>query len=338
MSLRSMFSRPAWSCPETQASVSSSRCQPTRSETLSLCRFEPAWRSRKARPSYRSHRHSHECIGVLGQHQLADEEVAKVDEGIQVGVRMLLHRKNDVATDTSPLHIFGAAVGSFHDPRSAPGHDRKAGFGQFCADFSGLDVVRMVLWKSSGPKIVTHGPTKWRWRKPRINSRKILKARRSSPNRLCGPSRNRRSSVSEGVVRGLDGTWFRRKSWWSTCSGVDSMAETLVGYFGRREPKSKTHRSISANPKTTGKLYSDSTRRATAGFEWCESWILRDGRDNRGFLAERRHLGEQIRESRFSSRFCQFQRFVGTFSWPFTFDFFPNSWECDQTCPRPGDE
>ncbi len=63
---------------------------------------------------------------------------------------MLFHRKNDVATDASPLHIFGTAVGSFHNPRSAPGHDRKAGFGEFCSDLSGLDVVGMVLRKSSG--------------------------------------------------------------------------------------------------------------------------------------------------------------------------------------------
>ena len=86
-----------------------------------------------------------EGVGVLDQHHLADEEVAELDEGVEVGVGALLVRQLDVAADRAAAGVPRAAVGRLHDPRAAAGHHREAVLGQPPADLAGQPVVAVVL-------------------------------------------------------------------------------------------------------------------------------------------------------------------------------------------------
>lgn len=67
--------------------------------------------------------HNDEAIGVLEKEHFADEEVPNVDGAIEVGIGFLFEGKFDIDSNASTANVFGAAIGSFHDPRSTAGHD-----------------------------------------------------------------------------------------------------------------------------------------------------------------------------------------------------------------------
>src|SRR6185312_459109 len=83
------------------------------------------------------------------QHDLAYEEVAEGDEPIEVGVRLLLDGKNDVAAERPSAHVFSATVGGFHQPRPTAGHHRESCLRKSRPDRSGEHVIRMLLAKTS---------------------------------------------------------------------------------------------------------------------------------------------------------------------------------------------
>ncbi len=91
-----------------------------------------------------------EGVGVFDEHDLADEEVAELNEAIDVRIWLLLHGELDVAADGGAVGVFGAAVGGFHDAGPAAGHDGEAGVGEFAADFAGEFVVLVIFLEASG--------------------------------------------------------------------------------------------------------------------------------------------------------------------------------------------
>ena len=75
-------------------------------------------------------RHHHESGRVFHQHDLADEEMANLDEPIQVAVFFLFERQGDVAAQAGAARLAGSAVGGFHDTGAATGHHGESLFGQ----------------------------------------------------------------------------------------------------------------------------------------------------------------------------------------------------------------
>ena len=87
----------------------------------------------------------HDDVGarVLHQHHFADEEILELDAFIDVGIRRLLVRQEDVQAVGRPADLVSAAVGRFHRAGAAAGERGKAGQGQFAAHFAGQFIVRM---------------------------------------------------------------------------------------------------------------------------------------------------------------------------------------------------
>ena len=84
-----------------------------------------------------------EGVGVLHEHQFADEEVPEGHPAIEEGVGFLFLRQLDVAADGVTADFFCTAVGGLHNARSPASHHREAGLCQPPTDFAGLDVVLM---------------------------------------------------------------------------------------------------------------------------------------------------------------------------------------------------
>src|SRR6185436_20760213 len=68
-------------------------------ESVDLTRLNQRQRLEQLVESSESAREDNECHRVLDEHRLADEEVAEIDQRIDVGVGTLLERQLDVATD-----------------------------------------------------------------------------------------------------------------------------------------------------------------------------------------------------------------------------------------------
>ncbi len=83
-----------------------------------------------------------------------------------------------------------AAVGGLHDARAAAGEDGEAELADARGDVAGEGVVLVVFLNRAEPKTVTQGPTKWRARKPLMNSAAMRTTRKNSTRRVLGPSRN----------------------------------------------------------------------------------------------------------------------------------------------------
>src|SRR5271157_317803 len=98
-----------------------------------------------------------EGAGVLDQHDLADEEVAELDHVVEVRVRPLLVWQQDVAADAPPARFPRPAVGRFHHPGSASGHDCETGSGQLTTDFAAQLVLRSPL---AEPGRAEHGDSR----------------------------------------------------------------------------------------------------------------------------------------------------------------------------------
>lgn len=95
-------------------------------------------------------RHDDEGLRIFDEHDLADEEVVEIDEAVEVGVGVLLHREFDVATEGESPTFAGASVGGFHDPGTASGHDGVSGFGEGGACCLGEFVVLVVFVEACG--------------------------------------------------------------------------------------------------------------------------------------------------------------------------------------------
>src|SRR5262245_12205304 len=63
-------------------------------------------------------RHHHEGGRVLDQHHLAHEEVLELDETVEIGIRLLLLGKPDVAAEAHAPRLPSAAIRSLHDSRT----------------------------------------------------------------------------------------------------------------------------------------------------------------------------------------------------------------------------
>src|SRR6478672_9505413 len=85
-----------------------------------------------------------EGVRVLDEHRLSHEEVAKVDERIDVRVRALLERELDVAADRRAAGHLRALVRRLHDSGPGAGDDREPRLGeQACHFLRGL-ILRVV--------------------------------------------------------------------------------------------------------------------------------------------------------------------------------------------------
>lgn len=91
-----------------------------------------------------------EGVGVLDEHDLADEEVAELDELVDEGVGLLLVGEGDVAADGRSASVACAAVGGFHDSRPAAGHDGEPEFADASGDIASDVVVVMIFGESCG--------------------------------------------------------------------------------------------------------------------------------------------------------------------------------------------
>jgi hypothetical protein len=97
-----------------------------------------------------SAREDDEAVGVFDEHDFAHEKVAEVDEFIEVWIWLLLHGEFDIAADGSSADVLCAAVGGFHDARSASGHDGEADFGKLSAHLTGKFVMRAGFVEARG--------------------------------------------------------------------------------------------------------------------------------------------------------------------------------------------
>src|SRR3982074_197486 len=67
---------------------------------------------------------------VLDEHRLPHEEVAEVDDGVDVRIGTLLEGELDVAADRASAGELRALVRRLHDSRSGTGDDREARLGE----------------------------------------------------------------------------------------------------------------------------------------------------------------------------------------------------------------
>ena len=85
-----------------------------------------------------------ERVRVFDEHRLPHEEVAEVDERIDVRIGALLERQLDVAADRAAAAELRALVRRFHDARAGAGDDREAGLGEQSRDFLRGLILRIV--------------------------------------------------------------------------------------------------------------------------------------------------------------------------------------------------
>src|SRR5687767_5980691 len=81
---------------------------------------------------------------VLDEHRLPHEEVAEVDEAVDVGVGTLLEGKLDIAADGLALSLAGALVRGLHDAGAGAGDDREARLGKELRRFLRGTVLRII--------------------------------------------------------------------------------------------------------------------------------------------------------------------------------------------------
>src|SRR5690606_6150973 len=86
-----------------------------------------------------------EALGVLDEHQLADEEVAEVQADVDVGVQPLLEGELDAEADRDAVRLQGALVGRLHGPGATPGDHREARLDQAAAQLDAGLVLPGVL-------------------------------------------------------------------------------------------------------------------------------------------------------------------------------------------------
>ena len=84
-------------------------------------------------------------LGRHRQHNLAGEEVAKLESVGEVRIGMLLVREGDVETDTLAAVFVSAVVGGFHNTGTAASDSSMAVLGELLAQFTSLEAVFMVL-------------------------------------------------------------------------------------------------------------------------------------------------------------------------------------------------
>src|SRR6185437_4482497 len=86
------------------------------------------------------------------EHRLPHEEVAEVDQRVDVRVRTLLERQLDVATDRAPVAESRALVPCFHDARTRTGHDRETRLGQESRRLLRSHVLRIIRTNARRPE------------------------------------------------------------------------------------------------------------------------------------------------------------------------------------------
>lgn len=94
--------------------------------------------------------HRDKTIRIFHEHQLPNIKMIEGNPAIEVGVRLLLMKKFDVAPNRVAAGFFGAAIGSFHNAWAATGHNGKAGSCELRASVAGPLVIRMIVGESSG--------------------------------------------------------------------------------------------------------------------------------------------------------------------------------------------
>lgn len=102
--------------------------------------------------------HEYEGDAVFYETNFAREKVMKMDRDIRVRIAFLFVRQFDVQADGSSLGRQCAAVGSFHDARSAAGDDGEIVFGQFPREMNGGFVIPIGRQQSRGAEHGYAGP------------------------------------------------------------------------------------------------------------------------------------------------------------------------------------
>ena len=103
-----------------------------------------------------SSRHDDEGVRVLEKKHLSHEKVIERDPAVQVGIRLLLLRKPDIASDRSTAGVLCSAIRRFHGPGSASRHDSEAQAGEALSHFTGGRIVAMILCE---PRAAENGDT-----------------------------------------------------------------------------------------------------------------------------------------------------------------------------------
>src|SRR5215208_2253299 len=88
---------------------------------------------------------NNERDGVLDEHRLANEEVPEVHKRVDVGIRSLLERKLDVASDRSASSEVRALVCSFHDAGACASDDIEPRLGE-----QSRDIFRRLIHRVLG--------------------------------------------------------------------------------------------------------------------------------------------------------------------------------------------
>src|SRR5205823_7931083 len=88
-------------------------------EMIELARLDQYQRLEELVERPESARKDEERGRILHEHRLPHEEVAEVDQRIEVRIRLLLEGKLDVAADREPAALLRALVRGFHDARAA---------------------------------------------------------------------------------------------------------------------------------------------------------------------------------------------------------------------------
>ena len=70
------------------------------------------------------------------------------DPAIQVGIWLLFVCQCDIASDGIASHLFGTAIGRFHDTWAAPRHDREPRLGDSSPDLSRQLVIGLIFGES----------------------------------------------------------------------------------------------------------------------------------------------------------------------------------------------
>ena len=96
----------------------------------------------------------HDDIGarVFHEHDFADEEILKLDTLIDIRVRRLLVRQDDIQAVGRPAGFVSAAVGGFHRAGTAAGKRREAGQRQFASHFAGQFIMWMPRFEAGRAK------------------------------------------------------------------------------------------------------------------------------------------------------------------------------------------
>ena len=76
--------------------------------------------------------------------------MAEGNPPVDVRIRLLFLGQFDIATDRDAASVLGPAVGSFHESRTAAGHDCEAGTNKPRSNFSGESIIRRRLPESCG--------------------------------------------------------------------------------------------------------------------------------------------------------------------------------------------